>query len=510
VDQLRSILLYRCWASRRVDPSIRLEKLVSTVVGGDHPPVNPEDHDGPAGTSGGIRGVDRHRGSAPPTGEPAAFAAGPSVDSGSGRMSRVLAVVAALALTLIAPGATALAAPALPRVAITATGLAVSGMPFTPRGANYVRLAGEDHITFEPGEYDEARALAVARDLRSSGHNTFRVMVDQGAFGQRRGIGGGVMDAVPFREDYLANLTSYISKVNAMGGYVIPVLSLIPTNCYFYAMVWDHGRCDATVPTANVAGYNAFIMDPGFVRAKAEYVRLFAAEMVARLGSTSGILAYESDNEANVEADQAPFATRSGSVTTVTGKTYSMSSLTQRQAAADESAAEYAVRVKAGLVAGDPDAKLMMGAFTNYAVGKSGFDGMAYCSGSPPCKAHTDWRYPVRLSRVLAVDVYDVHVYPRGGSYTVASDLKTAETSLLKRPYVIGELGTFTSDYATVSDAAYAMRDTIISLCKHGAKGYLVWTADTTEQPTLYTLLQNGGAINGQVAPVVLPDPCAR
>jgi hypothetical protein len=430
-------------------------------------------------------------------------------------MIRTLLAALAVLAALVVPSSTRAEAATLPRVAVTETGMAVNGQPFVARGANYVRLSGDQHVTFEPGVYDPLRAQITLTQLGRDGNRVVRAFIGSGTFASDTGIGGGPGRAEPFREEYLTNVVDFIKRANIAGVYVIPVLSLIPTNCYFYAKVWDHGRCDATVPTPNVAGYNAFTLDAGFVRAKAEYLRLFASEMVARLGSTAGILAYESENEANFETNQAPFATRYGSVTTLTGKTYDMANLTARQAAADEGVAEYARRVKVGLLHGDPDAKLMLGAFTNYGVGKAGFDGFAYCSGPAPCRSHADWRYPVRLWKATAVDLYDVHQYSRPTSYTVAGDLATAEVSRMTRPWVVGEYGAFKSLYPTVIEAAYAMAQALRDQCAAGAQGHLLWTADTTEQRTptgaqeLYTLYEQGGAINGQVAPVVRPTACA-
>ena len=41
--------------------------------------------------------------------------------------------------------------------------------------------------------------------------------------------------------------------------------------------------------------------------------------------------------------------------------------------------------------------------------------------------------------------------------------------------------------------------------------GWLYWTynaADTATLATIYTYADQGGAINGQLAPIVRPDPC--
>lgn len=416
-----------------------------------------------------------------------------------------------LALALIA-GITNLpaaqAAPSIPRVSVSATTMTLNGARFIPRGTNYVELNGDYHSTFD--QYDPAKALDIVSRLKAQKDNTVRVFINSGSFGADNGVGGGVTRTVPFKDDYLVNVTDFIRKANDNGIYVIPVMSTIPTNCYFYSLVWPSGQCNANVPTPNVAGYNAFYMDAGFVKAKAEYVKLFAAEMVARLGSSAGILAYEIDNEANFEANQAPFANRSGTVKGLNGTTYDMSVLSQRQAAADTSFALYVSRVKTALKIGDPSGKVMVGAFTNYAVSKTGFNGFPQCSGPAPCQAATDYRSPARLSKAPAIDIHDVHAYPRGNGYSLSSDLKTLEVPTFVQPWILGEFGAFRDFYPSVTAAALAMGSTMVAACQFGADGYVFWTWDTAvgEMVRMYTQTQDGGAINGQLATIARPDPC--
>lgn len=419
----------------------------------------------------------------------------------------------ALALSLIA-GVTTLpsaeAATTIPRVSINATAMTLNGVRFIPRGTNYVALNGDYHSTFEPGQYDAAKALDTVVRLKAQKDNVARVFIDAGAFGADHGVGGGVTRTVPFRDDYLANVTDFVQKANSNGIYVIPVLSTIPTNCYFYSLVWPDGQCNANVPSPNVGGYNAFYMDAGFVKAKAEYAKLFSAEMVARLGGSSGILAYELDNEANFEANQPPFNNRSGTVKGLNGVTYDMSVLSQRQAAADTSFALYVTRVKAALKTGDVNGKVMVGAFTNYAVDKTAFNGFPQCSGPAPCQAAADYRSPARLSKAPAIDVHDVHAYPRGRGYSISTDLKTLEVPTFQQPWILGEFGAFRDFYPDVTSAALAMGSMMTSACQFGADGYVFWTWDTTagEMVRMYTQVQDGGSINGQIATIARPDPC--
>jgi hypothetical protein len=82
-----------------------------------------------------------------------------------------------------------------------------------------------------------------------------------------------------------------------------------------------------------------------------------------------------------------------------------------------------------------------------------------------------------------------------------------------KDPYIIGEFGALRSAYGgDIVAAAYGMRDTQRQMCALGAQGYLYFTWDTTERlaslELFFPMAEQRGAINGQLAPIVRPDPC--
>ena len=90
------------------------------------------------------------------------------------------------------------------------------------------------------------------------------------------------------------------------------------------------------------------------------------------------------------------------------------------------------------------------------------------------------------------------------------ADLASTEWSLIYGPLIMGEYGAYKFAYPDYTSAAYAMRDAQIESCNSfNFKGWMFWTYDTTEQPQLWNLLDQGGAINGQLAPVVRPNPCS-
>jgi hypothetical protein len=440
-------------------------------------------------------------------------------------MPGVAGRVGALAVALVAFGGVAVSAqwaeaqdrplPPLPRIVSSQDGLFVAstGAPFVARGANYTRLARNAagnvyHSTFEPGRYDHQRVVAFLDQLRHDGYNTVRVFIDHGSGGGDHGIGRGIGTYDKVYGPYVDNVASFVRSAAARGIYTIPSLDGFPVNSYYWELV---GREGEGTPD-NIAGRNLSYMERGRVLAKAEYVANFATALTDRIGvaQATAILAYQSDNEVYFETNQAPYYRMSGDVTPFNGVTYDMSDPGDRQQSADASLAEYSIRVERALSAVDPDALLAIGFFSYQAVGKQGPDGFAvHCESNCPAR---DYRYPGRagiLSYWGAVDLLDVHMYAHHG----APVLDALEMRYRKDPYIIGEFGALKSHYGNdIIRAAYAMRDLQKEGCALGAKGYLYFTWDTTEPlaslDKFFHMTDQRGAINGQLAPIVRPDPC--
>lgn len=396
----------------------------------------------------------------------------------------------------------------------------VTGKVFTPRGTDYVRLAkaadgSTYHSTFEPGQYSSAYTQAILSNMKtSSGYNTVRVFIDPGEFtNPSHGISTSVSSTTPINAAYIANAADFIRRAAADGIYTIPVLSDIPANTYYYNT--------AGTPGPRIQGNNVLYLDPRYVAAKEEYMRQFVSALGGLLGAKaadSDVLAYESDNEVFFDASKAPFSTMSGTLTSLDGLTYNMAVPADRQQAADANLVAYSRDMKNALVRADPSALLMMGFFTNKAVGKAGFNGITtHCSTD--CKPGVDYRVPGRAAQVSifgAADIIDIHVYPNSSSYSLTADLNSIEYSRFAKPYIIGEFGAIKSVYANnITTAAYAMKSLQVASCQLGAKGWLFWTWDTdtttslASQGLFYSLSDDRGAINGQLAPVARPNPCS-
>lgn len=404
-----------------------------------------------------------------------------------------------------------------------------AGATFVPRGVNYVRLAeavtseqSTYQSTFEPGRYDAPAVEAMLAALERDGYNAVRVFIDQGhsrhsdVLGAPHGIGRGKTHDEPYYGPYLDNVADFVERAEAHGVRVMFSLDLFPQNAYYSRIV---GPVD---PGAiNIAGRNLVYLHEGYVRAKEAYLRNFVTGLKERVGAKglAAVLAYETDNEAHVTGAAAPYSRMSGTVRTMNGLTYDMSDPTQRQQSADANFVVYANRMVAAVQSVDPYALVTMGTFTNGAVFKTGPKGMpTYCDGN--CQTTIDYRYPARVRSLSAwsdLSFLDIHIYPAdkkdvNSPYTLARNLETIEWNHVTGTVLIGEYGADKKRYnQDVRAAAYAMRDMQRETCARGFGGWLFWTFDTTEtasQQTLFNLQHGGGAINGQLAPIVRPDPC--
>jgi endo-1,4-beta-mannosidase len=407
---------------------------------------------------------------------------------------------------------------AYPKVSVNANSfyLTTPNRPFVPRGTNFVRLAQSPtgltyHSVFEPGQYNPASIKASLTGMKNSGYNVVRVFIDAGEFtAESHGISSGVNSNEPIRAAYMANVIDFIKQAISMGIYTIPIIDGIPANTYYYKV--------AGSPTGNIQGQNTVYLDPRYVQAKEMYVKEFIKALQAGLpaGSRSGVLAYQTDNEVFFAADQPPFSTLSGTLTSLDGVPYDMSKPDRRQQAADANLVTYTHRMKAAITSVDPNGLLTLGFFTNNAVKKTAFNGtQAYCSNN--CSSTVDYRFPGRPSAVSIfgkADFIDMHVYSSGPNYSLKDDLASSEYTLFQKLYIIGEFGTEKSRYANVTNAAVAMKNLQVASCSLNAKGWLFWTWDTNlttslaHQGLFYSLADNNGAINGQLAPAVRPDPC--
>lgn len=380
----------------------------------------------------------------------------------------------------------------------------------TPPNREGASGCGGYHCTFSPLFYSttiRAEALDALREMAANNYTLVRVFVDSGD-GVRNDSVAGIPGVDTLGPAYLDNAADFVGLAAQAGVAVMFTFERLPGNAYFNNVV---GAADPVLQ-----GVNAFYLHPGSVKAKALALQLFIQGLRARLSPAvfNNIAVYSIENEAYMESDALPFSsTTLSAVTTADGHTYSMLDAASRQQCADANGVNWANTVFSVIATEHPGAAATVGMFTYQAVNKDGPNGL------PPVPSTSDPRYPLRpavMSQFSTASFLDVHVYPLGSSFSLSSDLASSEWSSVnftRTPVFMGEFGAFKQFYPDTTSAALALRDLQVASCSQHFQGWLLWTWDTdrpSEQPELWSMVDNNGAINGVLSPAVRKDPCVE
>ncbi len=108
-----------------------------------------------------------------------------------------------------------------------------------------------------------------------------------------------------------------------------------------------------------------------------------------------------------------------------------------------------------------------------------------------------------------ALDFVDLHTYP-GFALALPQYMQNFGVSgPSRKPLVIGEMGGFKSAYDTADRAAAALAAWQAASCPYGVQGWLIWTWDTTSNPSFGTRSPAGRRSRNALSPARRPDPCA-
>lgn len=376
-----------------------------------------------------------------------------------------------------------------------------SGKLFKPRGFNYIR--GRDigyvwHDTFNPKRYDPVTVEAALADIGSHGFNTVRVFIDPKA------EAGTVLNrqAAELSPVYMDNVCNFLQRARAHGIHVIVAMCDRPETDYYDQI--------AGPPPANIRGANLDVVNPGHIKAKAQYIADFAAGIAKRDRTLlTTLFSYELDNETNMVVNQPPFSVREGQFT-LNGKSYDLSVEAEHQRLADD-----AVRLAADTTVDavrkvDPEAMVSINVFTFKAVRRTG-----------PGRTHTDTgrdvRFPARpMALVESKLAYlDIHLYSIAADW-LADDLKSVEWDKLLpacrqagKPLLMGEFGAFRGTANSAVQAAERTTDHARRVLGLGFAGFLLWTYDTDEQNFIWNAKKDGGPVFRAMAELVAKEASA-
>jgi F5/8 type C domain-containing protein/cellulase (glycosyl hydrolase family 5) len=369
----------------------------------------------------------------------------------------------------------------------------VTGRTFVPRGNNYVRLGPQQyydgrtftyHSTFNVGVYDGARAESALRRMRTDGYNVVRVFLN----GLCRNACLGDPDH-DIRAAYLDNVADFLRRAKANDMLVVLTQDWLPVQT-------SYDRLLAGEPRTWVDSWSVDFLTNGGVRANAQFFRDLATALIRQGAPTDDVLAYELRNELNFDGANKPFTLTSGLAPMPNGRTYDLSSPTQKDKLLDDGLVYWIGQVRDALRAVDPTALVTVGFFE-------------------PQEPNPSRRGDPRVIRTRAairessMDFVDVHPYP-GGELTLPQYMENFGIDGTEaKPIVIGEMGAAKFAYPRLDEAVYPLLAWQHDSCAYGIDGWLTWTWDTDEQPELWNALSGGGVIERALAPSLRPDPCA-
>lgn len=398
------------------------------------------------------------------------------------------------------------------RVAVSGTRfVAASGAEFVARGVNFTKVADQvRHVTFTPGVYDASNASAQLAAMASAKYNLVRVFVDPHEI-------RGKTSTVKLDAAYVANLAGFVNLAKQRGIMVTLAMPGAPWTYTTGAPVHSPAACNGSM--------NQLAMIGSLVAQKRAYMVDVIKALRTSGAALDNVFSYGIENEfaydkrcepINVTpAFDPPSCGASPSPiwkTTNTGR-FDMNSKCQWQQAQDSNLVEYIRQVTAGIKGAHPQALVTMGFFSPviaeahiavrpyHAIHSSALDYVGLHFNASPAgvnrPASLDWRSTwTNASLTAQIDA----MTERADS----PKLLLMEELYLPKPKV-----------TDVGVAAYMARDAQMQVCNRPAgsrmKNSIFWTWNTTDADpggTYWNLVESGGAINGQVAPVARANPC--
>lgn len=376
-----------------------------------------------------------------------------------------------------------------------------SGIAFTPRGNNYIRLASLsdvsggtfDHSTFNVGIYDSARAENALVAMQSYGYNFVRVFLEVCCdSGVGNPAGAGVSSS------YIANLADFLNRASSHNIKVMFTWEGLPDYGGY-----SIGTC-GNVSTAG-AGFNAVSLCPGGVSAASQFARDVVQALIDQGAHLDAVFAIEIRNEFFYDTSLPPLSWSSGLFAAADGQVYDMGNSSARQQMMDAGLIYYVNQVRAAIVALDPTALVTMGFFWPQTPNPSRIGDTRVIEVYPMIANST-------------ADFADLHVEP--GPYANLTMAQYAQNYGFvgyqqQKPILMGEFATGMADYPDIAQAATVLQGWQVQSCTYSYKGWSLWTWDTLgselrppDPNWAWSALSGAGEINAALAPSTRPNPC--
>ena len=377
----------------------------------------------------------------------------------------------------------------------------VTGQPFVPRGAHYVRLAtvALSHrytvcmsSDFDTGtgldHYNPNRAAQALSQMHADGYNEVSVGLNPFEIGNPSGTG---LDPA-----YLANVASFINIARADDIRVLIALMPLPQNGGY--LPTQPGYTTVGLPKYHDA--NLYYIDANYLVAEQRYISDFVTGLTGAGANMSDIFSLELVGEAVYRSNQWPLNLTKGLVQT-DGRTqpYDMADPSSRNQLMDANLLHWENQLTGTIHTDLPGTLVSVGFFPPYAL-----------VHFPSARVS---RPTLSLSTKSDVDFVDIHMYPKFGPMADQLHSLGVSSSSVTKPIVLGEFGEYATQAPTPEVAAADLVTWQDLSCRVGGfrfDGWLTWTWDTlpSEQIGIYNMVDGNGAIASALAPNVRTDPC--
>ncbi len=370
----------------------------------------------------------------------------------------------------------------------------MTGEKFTPNGFNLIQLIQSPHDwygiseLFQPTLHDREAVEQDLQQMSALGYNSLRVFIDlckdTFCIGD---VDGGL------ESGYMDNLAWFLERAREYELFVMLTANWIPDVGGYVDGVYeacgdqfDLGNC-LLLSEKGVSGYQRYFRD-------------LIRELRERDAPFDIIFAYQLRNEAYFELNEPPFNLSSGMVATANGKTYNMSSETEKLEMADEGMVYWADQVRDAILDVDTSALVTCGFF----------------APNSPNQIRGD--EPIKLVPFKAIfdhseiDFLDIHAYP--GDYPLAIHMENyGLLAAVDIPIVLGEYGAFRTVSSDPYDGAIKLDAWQSEICDYGIDGYYVWTWDHDRTPhqepdEIWGGSEANSVIAKVLSPLYKPYPC--
>jgi F5/8 type C domain len=364
---------------------------------------------------------------------------------------------------------------------------------FIPRGVNYFLLVPvlghyEDRL-LAVGVYDHARIKSDFAALSTAGYNTVRIILD----GCTTGSGCvGVEDGQGLNPAYLDNLADLMQLAKESKLVVIFTSQGLP-ELGGYAALANLDASNTIAPGRNTQ----FLTESG-IRATQHYWADLLQGLASRQAPFEVVMAWELIDEQYYLADQPPFSLESGRVSTANGKTYTMPSVSQKDAMALDGLRFYIEQVHQAILSVDPTALVTMG----------------FSAPNAPNEWQEDNERITEAPALLedsALDFFDLHASLGSGLNLQELTQNFGLGAHTNKPVIMGQVGASTWVYPQAASGAIAVQDWIAASCTYGFGGWLYssyYPSPAGLPEATWGFVDDQNMILNALSPVSQPDAC--